>query len=388
MATGAATRQVSAPRKRGSLTRTSHPGVYRRGSRYVAIYRRDGRQHKEAAPNFASARAIKLARDAEDRAERLGPTLHSYALEWVGCHAGLGHDTVSEPTRREYRRLLITFALRYFQPEARLRELDRPALQGFVSWLAAYRGPRGRLSDRSIANAVGPLRLCLENASREGLIEGEAVRGLVLPRRRGGRGWHFEQGRFLTRTQLGKLLSEIPAEWRPFFDLLASTGLRISEAIALRWCDLELGELAHVWVRRSVVNGVVGAPKSRFGRRRVPIDQELARRLEALRRPASSEESLVFRGKRGAPLRPNNVRHRVLTPAAKRAGLLRVGFHAFRHTCASMLIERGLSPLRLQRWMGHHSAAYTLDVYGHLIDAELAPALDLGAELSNGLDSR
>jgi Phage integrase SAM-like domain len=200
MATGAATRQVSAPRKPGSLTRTSHPGVYRRGSRYVAVYRSGGRQHKEAAPNFASARAIKLARDAEARAERLGPTLHSYALEWVDRHAGLGHDTVREPTRREYRRLLITFALRYFQPEARLRELDRRALQGFVSWLAAYRGPRGRLSDRSIANAVGPLRLCLENALREGLIEGEAVRGLVLPRRRGGRGWHFEQGRFLTRT--------------------------------------------------------------------------------------------------------------------------------------------------------------------------------------------
>lgn len=56
-----------------------------------------------------------------------------------------------------------------------MRELDRRALQGFVSWLAAYRGPRGRLSDRSIANAVGPLRLCLENASREGLIEEEAV---------------------------------------------------------------------------------------------------------------------------------------------------------------------------------------------------------------------
>jgi integrase len=48
-----------------------------------------------------------------------------------------------------------------------------------------------------------------------------------------------------------------------------------------------------------------------------------------------------------------------------------------------MLIERGLSPLRLQRWMGHHSAAYTLDTYGHLIDAELAAALDLTAELSS-----
>jgi hypothetical protein len=49
-----------------------------------------------------------------------------------------------------------------------------------------------------------------------------------------------------------------------------------------------------------------------------------------------------------------------------------------------MLIERGLSPLRLQGWMGHHSAAYTLDVYGHLIDSELAPALDLDTELSDG----
>lgn len=72
---------------------------------------------------------------------------------------------------------------------------------------------------------------------------------------------------------------------------------------------------------------------------------------------------------------------RVLAPATKRADLSGVGFHAFRHTCASLLIERGLSPLRVQRWMGHHSAAYTLDVYGHLIDAELSPALDLGIEL-------
>jgi len=46
-----------------------------------------------------------------------------------------------------------------------------------------------------------------------------------------------------------------------------------------------------------------------------------------------------------------------------------------------MLIERGLSPLRLQHWMGHHSAAYTLDTYGHLIDAELASPLNLEVEL-------
>lgn len=152
----------------------------------MAIYRRGGRQRKEAAASFAEARAIKLAREAEARAERLGPTLHAYALAWVGAHRGLGHDTVSEATRREYRRLLITFALRYFPAHTHLAELDRAALQGFVSWLAAYRGPRGRLSDRSITNAVVPLRLCLASAERSELANDGLTSGLLLPRRRGG----------------------------------------------------------------------------------------------------------------------------------------------------------------------------------------------------------
>ena len=71
----------------------------------------------------------------------------------------------------------------------------------------------------------------------------------------------------------------------------------------------------------------------------------------------------------------------MLIPAAERAGLTGVGFHTLRHTCASMLIESGLSPLRLQRWMGHHSPAFTLETYGHLIDGDLGPALDLRKEL-------
>ena len=71
----------------------------------------------------------------------------------------------------------------------------------------------------------------------------------------------------------------------------------------------------------------------------------------------------------------------MLIPAAERAGLTAVGFHTLRHTCASMLIESGLSPLRLQRWMGHHSPAFTLETYGHLIDGDLGPALDLRKEL-------
>jgi integrase len=250
-----------------------------------------------------------------------------------------------------------------------------------VTWLAAYRGERGRLSDRSIANVLVPLRLCLADAERQGLVHGGPAKGLLLPRRRGGNGWHFEQGRFMTREQLRRVLAEIPEEWSPFFDLLASTALRVSEAIAPRWMDLDLGAPC-LWVRRSIVRGVVGMPKSRFGRRCVPLGADLAARLAERRGPETGEEDLVFPSASGTPLNTDNVRYRVLVPAVERAGLSGIGFHAFRHTCASMLIERGLSPLRLQRWMGHHSAADTLDTYGHLIDAELTPALDLRVELS------
>ena len=384
---GVATEVATGQRPGGDLSaplvRTSAPGVYRRGSRYLAVYRRGGRQRKESAASFAQARALKRRREAEERTERAGPNLHSHALEWVESYAGAGHDSVCEATRREYRRLLITFALHYFSAETRLAELDRESLQGFITWLTHYRGERGRLCDRSIRNAVAPLRLCLLAAAEDGLVKREVIRGLVLPRRRGGRGGDFEQGRVLSRSQLAAVLAEIPPPWRDFFDLLACTGLRVSEVIALRWRDLELQAPACLWVRRSIVDGVVGAPKSRFGRRVLPLPEELARRLAARRPADAEEEALVFATHSGHPYSPNNIRARVLVPALERAGVPRVGFHAFRHTCASLLIERGLSPLRLQRWMGHHSAAYTLDVYGHLIDAELAPPLELSEELNS-----
>jgi integrase len=375
VATALATKQRSG----ALLERTAHPGVYRRGARYVAVYRRSGRQRKESAASFAEARAIKLARDAEAREKRRGPTLHAYALDWVDHHAGGGRDAVREQTREEYRRLLVTFALRYFTPAVRLADINRRSLQGFIGWLTDRRGDRGRLSDSSIRNALAPLRMCLGAAAREGLVSDGLLQSLVLPSRRRGRRWAVSERRFLTREQLGRLLSEIPQAHEPLFVLLASTGLRISEAIALRWCDLDLdASPPRLRVRRAIVGGIVGAPKSRHGARTIPLADRLAGRLRTQRPSDAQAEDLVFLNGSRRALKPDNLRNRVLTPAAKRAGVSGIGLHTLRHTCASLLIEEGASPLRLQRWMGHHSAGYTLETYGHLIDDELGSALELG----------
>jgi integrase len=361
------------------LERTSTPGVYVRGSRWVAVYVEDGRQRRRSAPTFLAAREIKARATAREAARRAGPTLHGYALEWVDHYAGRGaHDVITDRTRREYRRLLIAYALAYFAPEERLRDVDEQRVRGFVDWLCRRQGPDGhRLRDRSVHNAVLPLRACLRHAHGAGLVVADVGAAIVLPRRRRGRAYEFDERRFLTRRQLARLLVEIPEPWRPLFALLAATGLRISEAVGLRVMDASLDtDASCVHVRRAIVNGQLTAPKSRHGRRTIPISEELADRLRTLVTGRGETEPL-FRGAHGAALRAGNLRYRVLIPAANRAGVPWARFHTLRHTCAAMLIEAGATPLRLQRWMGHHSAAFTLDTYGHLLGDDLGPHLDL-----------
>ncbi|HKR98843.1 MAG TPA: tyrosine-type recombinase/integrase, partial [Candidatus Dormibacteraeota bacterium] len=303
--------------------------------------------------------------------------MHAFSLSWIDRYAGSGHDSVRANTRREYRRLLVNFALTYFDREVRVRGLDRAAVQHFVDWLTTRPGRAGRLCDGSIANALTPLRLALDAAVAEGLLKANPAEHVVLPRRRAGRAWSARERRFLTRAEVVGLLDEVPAKWRPLFELLAATGLRISEAIGLRWSDLVLdGRAPHLHVRRAIVKRATVAPKSRHGARVIPLTRELAATLRAHRPREATDDAFVFPGRDGGACDQGSLRRRVLIPAADRAGLTGIGFHTLRHTCASMLIESGLSPLRLQRWTGHHSPAFTLETYGHLIDDDLGPALD------------
>jgi hypothetical protein len=231
------------------LERTDAPGIYRRGSRYVVVYCVEGRQRKQYASTLAEARAIKVKRDGEARALRRGPTLHGSASHGLIAMPAPG-TTACAPTPAA--NTVACCALTYFDREVRVRDLDRAAVQHFVDWLATRPGRDGRLCDRSIANALTPLRLALDAAVAEGLLDGNMAEQVVLPRRRAGRAWSTSERRFLTRTELVRLIDEVPAKWRPLFELLAATGLRISEAIGLRWSDLVLdGDTPHLRVRRA-----------------------------------------------------------------------------------------------------------------------------------------
>lgn len=386
------------------MQRTSTPGIYRRGSRYIIAYRAAGKQRWESFRTLDEARRAKAARVADiargEFQERTTVTLHVYAREWVE-RGSLG---IREVTRDEYRRQLEQYALGYFPERLKLSDLSPARVAAFIAWLcdgaeqakhehrrAVERARKAEkpepqplavdatrtLSDATVRRIMAPLRACLASAVDEGLIRSNPASGRKLPTRPNVTEDH-EDVRALSREQLDTLLAIVPDAWRLFFTLLASTGLRVSEAIALRWGDLRLdGSHPHVKVRRASVRGRVGPPKSRHGRRDVPIDFELARALRAAREGAP-DDALVFTAGNGSQLIPANVRNRVLSPASEEADLAWVGFHTFRHTCASLLFAEGRNAVQVQRWLGHHSPAFTLSTYVHLLQGDLGEPLSIG----------
>jgi integrase len=109
----------------------------------------------------------------------------------------------------------------------------------------------------------------------------------------------------------------------------------------------------------------------------------MARRLFATRRGRSATYR-VFTSAVGARLNDGNLRRRVLIPATEAAGLGRVddegkwrtsiGFHTFRHTCASLLFEAGRDVKQVAAWLGHADPAFTLRTYVHLMDDGIGDA--------------
>ncbi|MEJ7891707.1 MAG: site-specific integrase [Solirubrobacteraceae bacterium] len=410
-----------------TMEKTKAPGIFKRGGRYVIVYRdADGRQRKESARTYDEARRLKARRTAQrDSGELAGAsrqTLHEYVREWIDRYQG-GQRGFRDQTREDYRGLLELYPLEHFPAKLKLVELTPLHVARFVGWLCdgraqaehTYRlavrahekatdeGRRSKpprpladdavkvLSDKTVRNVLCPLRACLSTARREGLIRHNPADGAQLPNRPKVDD-ELEDGpvRAFTREQLAAFLLVVDRRHRVMFRLLAATGLRVSEVVALQWRHLQLdGSRPHVKVRRGIVRGRVGPPKTKQSRRDVGIPAALVDELRAHRKATEypGDDDLVFPSLNGQSLNVSNVRRRVLKPAAEEAGASWAGFHTFRHTMASMLFERGANAKQVQRTLGHHSAAFTLSTYVHLLDDDQADALDLDAELSTKVDT-
>jgi integrase len=111
----------------------------------------------------------------------------------------------------------------------------------------------------------------------------------------------------------------------------------------------------------------------------------MVRQLWALRKTSrAGDGDLVFTARRGGRISPPNLMTRTLKPAAVSVGLGEwvrtsrgrraetwVGFHTFRHTCATVLFRNGWNAVQVQRFLGHSDPGFTLRTYVHLLPEDL-----------------
>lgn len=230
------------------------------------------------------------------------------------------------------------------------------------------------LSARTVRYLHTVLHKALQTAMKWGRVSRNVADGVDVPRARRTEMQTWDED------DITRFLEAIRKT--PYFALFHTalfTGMRRSELLALRWCDVDF-IYSQIYVTRSLHHLRDGSyvftqPKSDSSRRNIALspsailvlqDYYEKRKLErALLGIPLKDDDLVFSTPEGKPLRPNTV-SRTWTMLAARAGLKVIRFHDARHTHASLMLKQGIHPKIVQERLGHSTIAITLDTYSHV----------------------
>lgn len=240
-------------------------------------------------------------------------------------------------------------------PVARLRPSDVRRL--IASRLAAGKSPA------TVGLIVTTLGMALAGLVNDGVLTRNPVTGVPLPR------VDRVPIEALPPDQADRILDAVKGDpLEALYVLLLGSGMRLGEAVALDWRDVDLE-------RRTVR---IRAGKTRASIRTVPFPSFAAAALLAhrARSPIVGPSEPVFRGERtGKRLRGDVATHQFPRLLAA-AGLPRMRVHDLRHGNATWLLSRG-TPMRvIADQLGHANPAITANVYAHVIEAQQRSAID------------
>jgi integrase len=334
-----------------------------------------GRRIKTTHDTKAEARAARARRmcsPAVAGRERF----EDYSERWLADYRGSTNRGLAPSTREAYAWTMRTYVIPYFRG-TRIGDLRRADVKHFIDHLASVK-PRlsqqgaTRLAGSTIRKIVTPLKAMLAEAYELDVLATDAGRVRVI----GGERTPTEVPKTLTREQIATLMEHLDQRDRLLVLLLRWTGLRISEALGLRWDDLrQTDEGAVLLVRRQWQDGrLVERTKTSAGVRAVTVVPSLARALVVARSGAtfSSPGAPIFATGRGTHQDSHNLRRR-LRPAAARAEVPWATPHVLRHSLATELLDHGHDINAVAKVLGHRSEAFTRRIYIH---ARAAPRFD------------
>ena len=286
--------------------------------------------------------------------------------------------TVKPNTQLNVRRLLDNHILPLFG-SYKLDKLTTPLIQNVVNKLAdkTNKGEDGAFLYYDSLHALN--KRILQYGVVMQAIPFNPAREVILPRNT--QKAKREKIKHFDNQELKKFLDYLDSlnlnKFRYYYEntlykFLLATGCRINEALALSWSDIDLDN-AIVHITKTLnYKQETNSPKSKTSLRDIDIDQATVSMLKQYRLRQTKEawkigksESVVFSD--FIHEYPNNrtLQTRLRTHF-KRAKVTNIGFHGFRHTHASLLLNSGIPYKELQHRLGHSTLSMTMDIYSHL----------------------
>jgi integrase len=363
------------------VRRWQQGSVYKTGKRlktWYGIWREDvldadgkmkRRQRNVRLGTFADLPTQGAARDAlaKQIGVSLNPKVEMTLYELFERWKKVASLSLKASTYGHYVNALKSYVLPVFG-KCQIACIERYEIESFFATQATK---YSRSTIRSMRISFG---LLLSYAVQNKWLKENPSKGVKLPRAENCAGRRVQR-QVLSPSQTTSIAGELSEPYATLVLFLAVTGLRIGEAIAIKWSDFE-GEVLHV--QRRMFDGKVDSTKSRDSKRRIPIPSALLERLKAL----GTTGEWIFHARGGVPLNPGNALKRYIRPVAKELKIDLGGWHDFRHTVATSMLRAGHGVKVVSELLGHSDVSITLRTYDHVeSDAFRAPLNEAANQL-------
>lgn len=294
-----------------------------------------------------------------------------YYRRWIEVYK---EGAVRKVTLKKY--LLTHGWLEKLVPKLTMEELDRMAYQRLLN---AYAEGHER---QTVMDFHHQLKGAILDAVDEGLIDRDPTRKAIVK----GKTPREKKRRYLNQFELHKLLGSLDLSPRLSWDwmllLIAKTGLRFSEALAITPKDFDFAHQAlsinKTWDYKEG-RGFLPT-KNRSSVRKVAIDWQLIVQFSELVKGLPEDEPIFVRGRVY-----NSTANDLLARRCVQAGVPVISVHGLRHTHASLLLFAGVSIASVARRLGHSSMNTTQKTYLHIIQELENKDIDLVMRSLSGL---
>lgn len=187
------------------------------------------------------------------------------------------------------------------------------------------------------------------------------------------------------------------SKWYTLFRLLAYSGARKGEVLALCWQDIDFEEQT-LRINKTLTRGkknklIIQTPKTIKSKRKISLDDTTIEMMKKWRKEqleinfklgfnATQNSQLVFANSKNEWIAPSKVGQKY-DCIVKRYKLKRITIHGFRHTHCSLLFEAGATVLMVQERLGHSDIQTTMNVYAHVSEKTKDSTAKLFAEYIN-----